>query len=182
MINTFIRKNLNISKERISRPVELGGLGFYNLSSFLSAQRCCWIFRAKKLVIDNWRYDLFCASPINNILSVRESDIDVTKNPVILGIVKAYSTFYSMYSTFESNYADTYIFENSCFVRADNVGRKLDKNFFSHNFYERKKLFLRQLKYKDCFRDGNFKSLDDWMKDGLHLLATCGWASGTLLC
>jgi hypothetical protein len=30
MINTFIRKNLNISKERIWRPVEMGGLGFFN--------------------------------------------------------------------------------------------------------------------------------------------------------
>jgi hypothetical protein len=63
----------------------------------------------------------------------------------------------------------TLIFDNSCFARVDNISRTIDKNFFSQNFYERNKLFLRQLKYKDSFRDGNFKTLDDWRRDGLLL-------------
>jgi hypothetical protein len=48
IITNFIRKNLKIARDRICTSAEKGGLGFLDLQDFLSAQRCCWIFRAKK--------------------------------------------------------------------------------------------------------------------------------------
>jgi hypothetical protein len=55
LIHNFIKKNLNISRERMTRPVELGGVGFFHLEEFLMSQKCSWIFRAHKSTIDNWR-------------------------------------------------------------------------------------------------------------------------------
>jgi hypothetical protein len=75
IINNFIRKNLRVSRDRICTSVENGGLGFFHLNDFLSAQRCCWIFRAKKNTIDNWRHDLFDAAPGNDILKIKSVDI-----------------------------------------------------------------------------------------------------------
>jgi hypothetical protein len=50
-INTFIRKNLRISEERLYLPPEKGGVGFFNLHEFLGAQRCMWLFRAVKKLL-----------------------------------------------------------------------------------------------------------------------------------
>jgi hypothetical protein len=56
-IDNFVIKNLNISAERRYLPPELGGLGIFHLETFLSAQKCRWVHRASRLVIDNWRFD-----------------------------------------------------------------------------------------------------------------------------
>jgi hypothetical protein len=36
LINNFIRKNLQISEERLHLPVECGGLGFFNIKNFFA--------------------------------------------------------------------------------------------------------------------------------------------------
>jgi hypothetical protein len=50
MINNIIRKNIRISDEGIYLSPTKGGLGFYNISEFLDAQRSMWLLRAKKSV------------------------------------------------------------------------------------------------------------------------------------
>jgi hypothetical protein len=48
IINTFIKKNLNISDNRICLSTDKGGLGFFNLSEFLDSQRCTWLLELEK--------------------------------------------------------------------------------------------------------------------------------------
>jgi hypothetical protein len=169
IINGFIKKNLNISRDRICRPVELGGLGFFILEDFLAAQRCSWIFKAKKLTIDNWRYDLCNCAPNYDVLQLRSSDISINKNPVLFGIVCDYEKFYSRFSAEGNNFMSSFIFENSIFPRADDSGRLLDKNFFGLAFYEENKNFIRSLKFGDCFRNNVFLSMEEWRGRGLNL-------------
>jgi hypothetical protein len=70
-IDKFVIKNLNISVGRRYLPPEKGGLGIFELSSFLLAQRCSWIKRAHSLPIDNWRFDLRRFSPSGLVHDIR---------------------------------------------------------------------------------------------------------------
>ena len=46
-IETFVRGNLNISKNRIYTEVKNGGLGLCNIRDFLDTQKCGWLTLAK---------------------------------------------------------------------------------------------------------------------------------------
>ena len=57
-INNFIVGGLNIAKDGICRPTELGGLGMIDLEDFITAQQVTWFKRAYISTRDNWRVDL----------------------------------------------------------------------------------------------------------------------------
>jgi exonuclease III len=169
IINSFIKKNLNISGDRIYFSACLGGLGFFNLSDFLEAQRCSWIFRAHKFPIDNWRYDLHSLAPNNNVLLLRASDVNENLHPVLHGIVKSYENFYYKFSSFESNAKNAFIFENKFFHRTEDVTATIDRNFFGQNLYANNVNFIRTLTYSDCFRDGHFLTVHEWQQAGFQI-------------
>jgi hypothetical protein len=169
LINNFIKKNLNISRERITRSVEFGGCGFFLLEDFLAAQRCAWIFRAHKATIDNWRFDLFVGAPDNNILAVRAIDFDKNINPVLFELAENYENFYSAYSNIDSNYKKAQVFSNKFFCQAESGDLCLDVQFFGRRFYTENRNNLRKLIFSDCFRGGTFKPLEEWRADGLPL-------------
>jgi Reverse transcriptase (RNA-dependent DNA polymerase) len=169
IINKFIKKNLNISTDRIYRDPDLGGLGFFKLDEFLAAQRCTWVFRAHKLPIDNWRYDLHVAAPDNNVLKIRKKDINVRINPVLYGIVSDFENFYGHFSSFRMNYEKAWIFENPAFTRPNDSTKMIDRSFFGVDFFRRFENTIRNVKFCDCFLDGAFKSLETWRNDGLPL-------------
>ncbi len=54
----FVLGGLSISKDRIYRPVTVGGLGLFVLRDFISALQCSWIKRCTLSINDNWRYRL----------------------------------------------------------------------------------------------------------------------------
>jgi hypothetical protein len=144
-------------------------LGFFKLDDFLAAQRCSWIFRAHKNPIDNWRYDLHALSPNNNVLLLRSSDIVRERNPVLFGLALAYEKFYSSFSAAGGNYRNSYLFENSIFTRTERPHRLINKQFFGVDFYNTNKNIIRTLTFSDCFRNGHFKSLQEWQQDGCRL-------------
>jgi hypothetical protein len=58
LIFNFVRGNLRLSDDKISKRTNLGGLGLFEVKSFLDAQKCGWVLRAKKIPLDNWKIDL----------------------------------------------------------------------------------------------------------------------------
>jgi hypothetical protein len=168
LINNFIRKNLQISDERVQLPVECGGLGFFNIKDFLQAQMSTWIFRAKKLPIDNWHYDLCSLSPGNNPLLIRTSDVNKNSSPILYGLVLAYECFYNSFAATGNNYLFSYIFDNDVF-RDTVSGNKIKKGFFGENFYNNNSFAIRSLKFNDCFYAGNFKNIELFRQSGLNL-------------
>jgi hypothetical protein len=93
VIDKFVVKNMNISTVRRYLPPESGGLGIFELKTFLLAQRCSWIKRAHDLPIDNWRFDLRRLSPTGQVHSIRLCDINKDANPILYNIVDAYTFF-----------------------------------------------------------------------------------------
>jgi hypothetical protein len=168
-LDSFVIHNLNISKERRYLPPEQGGLGIFNLRVFLMAQKCSWLQRAYKFPIDNWRFDMYMLSPRNNLLSLRPSDIDQQKNPILFGLSIAGRTLLAEYSKMYNNYKIVPFVDNPAFIRSNIDTGLIDCNFFGRNFYEVNKAILRELTIDQCTRDGNILPLDEFRVVGLNL-------------
>jgi hypothetical protein len=132
---------------------------FFNIKDFLQAQMSTWIFRAKKLPIDNWHYDLCSLSPGNNPLLIRTSDVNKNSSPILYGLVLAYECFYNSFAATGNNYLFSYIFDNDVF-RDTVSGNKIKKGFFSENFYNNNSFAIRSLKFNDCFLQAILKILN----------------------
>jgi Reverse transcriptase (RNA-dependent DNA polymerase) len=156
LINNFVRKNLRISEERMHADPGKGGLGMFKLNEFLDAQKVAWIFRAKKLTIDNWRYDIAAKSPNNDPLFFRHDDAD-RNSPILRGIGHSYERFYEKFTLHNNNYKESYIFRNGAF---GNI--KIDEQFFGKNFFEAHRIRIRTLKFSDCFIDNVFRTPDEF--------------------
>jgi hypothetical protein len=50
LIFRYTAGNLNIGKNRVFAPVEIGGLGLFNIETFLGAQKIRWILYANKKI------------------------------------------------------------------------------------------------------------------------------------
>jgi hypothetical protein len=70
ILDEFAVGTMNFAKNKIYLPKEEGGLGLFNVESFLIGQQSAWIFRANVSTRDNWRFklrslcngDVLCAS------------------------------------------------------------------------------------------------------------------------
>jgi hypothetical protein len=145
---------------------QLGGIGMFDLSTFLDSQRFAWIVRAYKFLIDNWRYDLHAVSPLNNVLLVKECDVNVVRNPIIGTIVRSFEKI--RLSLQKKNIWDSEIFENRDLLIpvTNNV---LNCAFFGRELYEGSKNEIRQLKLKECFNGNALKSCEDFNNMGIRL-------------
>jgi hypothetical protein len=169
LMDSFVTKNLNISKERRYLPVDKGGLGLFDLTKFLDAQRCSWIQRARKLRIDNWRFDLTMLAPGNSVALVRPCDIDKATHPILFNLVNSYCSFVTEFTRINSNFRTVPFVDNPAFSRGPNDPRPLNKFFFGVDFYNRHKILLRNLTMGDCFADDRFKSIEEFTLDNLPL-------------
>jgi hypothetical protein len=167
-IDKFVMKNLNISVGRRYLPPEKGGLGIFELSSFLLAQRCSWIKRAHSLPIDNWRFDLRRFSPSGRVHDIRTCDINQASNPILYNIVSSFSVFIGELTKQNNNYLEANIVDNPAFKRGPLDSRILDCNFFSRISYYDNLHTLRSLTYSDCYLNGSFKSQADFLEMGLN--------------
>jgi len=58
ILDDFAIGSMNYARARITMPVEMGGLGLFDIEKFLISQQVGWIFKAHKSSRDNWRYKL----------------------------------------------------------------------------------------------------------------------------
>jgi hypothetical protein len=174
IINSFIKKGLNISDERMYADPESGGLGFFNISSFLDAQMCTWILRAKNTPIDNWRYDLHFLAPGRDPLALRTSDVNREEHPILFDFVNAYERFYYNFCKNNDNVSTSLIFNNPLF-RDPESGEPLEQTFFGNEFYNDNLVTLRNLKFRDCFIGNTVKNLEDFAVSGLRFSFATWW-------
>jgi hypothetical protein len=166
LIDTFVRKNLKISKDRMYLTTNLGGVGMFNLRHFLAAQRFLWLVRAYKLPIDNWRYDIIKLSPNFDVTLLRTCDVDKTCNPILFGMAKCFSEIVSKFS--KKNYFSAHFFDNDQF-KIPGTNDNLTLQFFGRNVYEQNKGVIRRLTLKECLIDNRVKTRDEFENMGLQL-------------
>jgi exonuclease III len=168
ILNNYVKKNLNISNNRIMTSIEDGGLGIFDLKTFLQAQRCTWIARAYRQPIDNWRFDLKLCAPNNNICLIRPCDIDRDRHPILYTMVCDYKDFYGNFSKVDGNFRNCYIFDNPAILIGPNFTETINQSTIGNYFYRQYSAALRQLRFHECFNDRNFKSMEEFERDGLR--------------
>ena len=130
-IENFVGGKLKIAKNRYCENRENGGLGLFNLKTFLAAQSCTWL---KRSFTPNefWKQELHRFS-YGNIFNLRVKNFDKKMNPILCHIVSSYEMFMHKFTVYHENFLKSWILENPCFTF--DVGRKLylKETFFSQD-------------------------------------------------
>jgi hypothetical protein len=129
IIYTFIKGKLNVAKNRITIPVEYGGLGMIDLHEYLTALRCTWVKRAALRQEDLWSTCL--------------SSSGVTKPDLFMPAMLCPKMF-PVLSVFESaigKFASAVLMTNNNIVKSrikDNpvFGKKFKDNLFTRHIFE----------------------------------------------
>jgi hypothetical protein len=115
LIEKFVLGRLNIAKKRIYLDTCYGGLGLFEIKTFLTAQTCNWVKRAIQLD-DFWKLRLYkkCYGSITNL---REKSFDVTEEPILCNIAKSFEKLINCYTRYLENARVAPIFANSAIFR-----------------------------------------------------------------
>jgi hypothetical protein len=65
-LDKYAISSMNFAKNRITIAKEQGGLGLFDVESFLTSQQAGWVLKAHKSARDNWRCKLrsLCSQPV----------------------------------------------------------------------------------------------------------------------
>jgi hypothetical protein len=129
---------------------------------------CTWVFRAKKLPIDNWRYDIHLLATGNYPLLLRTIDICKESHPILYEFANAFERFYFRFCKSSENFALSCLFKNPIF-RDPETGNVIDQAFFGQSFYNLHRDIIRRLTYNDCFSNNNFKTQVQFAEAGIQL-------------
>ncbi len=151
VIEKFVSGKLNISKSKITKPIEMGGLGLFELGTFLDAQKIAWVKRAKNL--DDWWKILLYSKSYGSVFNLRCKHFNVVTEPCLYSIAKSYEKFLFCYSKSGENYKSTYMFENSALSLGLHDKRLVDKDLFTAQFSNEHGPKLKQLITSNFFRD-----------------------------
>jgi hypothetical protein len=168
-IDSFALKGQVVSSDRRYLLPEQGGVGLFKIDEFLFAQKCSWIKRVFSSCNDNWRLVMRIASPKGKIEYIRSCDFDPRKNIILYEIAASFELFVSCFSLVDNNYRKTPIFMNGAFQRSGNDPRTLSSDFFGKNTYETNYDVIRTLTYDDCFSNGKFKSINEFLDLGFRM-------------
>jgi hypothetical protein len=171
-LDTFALQGQQVSGERRYLDPENGGLGLFELKTFLDAQKCSWIKRAFQKTIDNWRFDLKNLAPDQNILNIRKIDVSYERNPILYNLVCAFTSFTDGFYLKDENFKESAIFLNLAFVRSGTDSGLLDIPFFTREIYEQCKSNIRKLTFTDCFVNSTFRDQASFRQDGIDLTGT----------
>jgi hypothetical protein len=153
LITNFVQGNLNIAKKRLFLPTCMGGLGLFELDTFLAAQQCAWISRAQDLN-DKWKILLYYFS-LGNVNNIRTSQVNMETCPVLYGIVENYEKFLGGYSKHNENFWESHIFENDAHMVSLRQKIRLTGAFFDEDFFNNERQKILRLKVKDFYVDKN---------------------------
>jgi Reverse transcriptase (RNA-dependent DNA polymerase) len=102
IISSYAKGNLNISRERVFKKIELSGLGLFELQFFLGAQQISWIIRATREVDSDWKQKLWLSS-VGDFYRYDMNRISYLC-PCIQGLVENLNLFKQKYAGIRNNY------------------------------------------------------------------------------
>jgi hypothetical protein len=129
MIEKFVTGKIRISKKRIYLPPADGGLGLFDISKFLSAQRCSWIKRALR-VDDLWKYKIYRKSQ-GCVYEAKTHHFCINTEPTIYGIVSSFERFNEFFTKYKENFWKSKLFNNKALPISIRLGNPLTENELS---------------------------------------------------
>jgi len=152
-IERFVKGKLQIGRQRIYDPVEMGGLGLFKVNDFLASQSCAWVRRAVKLD-ELWKKELYLGS-YGTIFNIRKKNYDKSKNPILHYIASSFEKFIFSFTSKNENFRNAYIYENPSLPFDLNNRNFLKKEFFSAEEFELHKKRIHALKVEDLLNLNN---------------------------
>jgi hypothetical protein len=125
---------MNFAKNRITMSREQGGLGLFDVESFLTSQQAGWVLKAHKSARDNWRCKLrsLCNG---NVLCAGPRLIDKTANPILHGLAVSFEKVRKSHDTKNSNFTRAFVLNNSLFFRGPGNKLPLDLTYLELDEY-----------------------------------------------
>ena len=159
LITNFVKGKLNIASDRFFKHPSEGGIGLFEIRSFLTAQKSNWIKKAQKLD-DHWKLRIYSKS-YGNIFNLRSIGFDIESDPIITGIVKAYEIVLFEHSA--KNIKKTYIYENPHFTIGHGLNKKtLGFDFFGADTVRINEGKIEKLTVEDLIENGRIRDVDDF--------------------
>jgi len=162
-INKFVLGSLNISNERLTLPVKMGGLGFPEISDFIVAQQTVWFKRVNISTRDNWRVDLATIGE-GNVLSLSINNIDRRRHPILYNITESFTKFLTEFNLTNDNYKNSFLLNYPVIRRSRRDNGKLSVQAF----YQVPLIptnILARIKFSDVFSGNNMKMLWEINRD-----------------
>jgi hypothetical protein len=154
LITDFVKGKMNIARKRLYKAPEEGGLGLFNISDFLDAQKCAWIRRSLDLN-KPWKALLY----VNNfgcILNSKARNINPLEYPICHSICLSYERMTDVFTCVNENFYNCSIFENLKITRTLESKEQCCCSLFSNEFFLEHAHKLYCLKYSHLYgNDGN---------------------------
>jgi hypothetical protein len=105
-IVNFVKGRMNISKKRLFRSIEDGGLGLFDLSNFLGAQQCTWVKRSSNLS-EQWKVMLYIFN-LGRLYNAKASNICKDEYPILENICMNFENFQNLFTRHNENFKRCY--------------------------------------------------------------------------
>ena len=129
MMEGFVTNGFQIAKSRLYVPANSGGIGLFQLETFITAIQCTWIKRAFENCNDNWKYDIVTGSNLN-LNNIGKNEIQQDFGGTILGIAANFCKFAEKFAKVGNNYLKTPILKCNIFGYGHRMNEKFDNTFF----------------------------------------------------
>jgi hypothetical protein len=113
ILENFVVRGLNISKEKIYSKIADGGLNLYRLHDFVITLQSYWIKRILTHRHDNWRNSVLFSGE-HDLFYINEKDI-LNFGPVLTGICESFMSFRNRFGTVGNNFIHVPILNNPYF-------------------------------------------------------------------
>jgi hypothetical protein len=147
-INDFITGKLRIAKNLITAPVELGGLGFFDLKIFIMSLQCAWIKRTTSSIIDNWRLNIHLNTG-GNPLTISPRDFVQDTNPLSHTIATSFFKFKESFFLRNDNFYESSLLGNPCLIDSEKNWLQDDIWLTNEEDQLLKKFLISDIKIKD---------------------------------
>ncbi len=162
IIEKYVSGKLNIAKNRLTKSIEMGGLGLFDLTTFLDAQRVTWVKRAKS-IDDWWKLSRYSRS-MGDVFNVRSKDFNMEREPCLYTIVKSYEKFLVNFTKHGNNYKKAYLFSNNALNLGLRDRRVVDKNLFTAAFFAEHGQRIKKLLISDFLNeDGTYLNRENFV-------------------
>jgi hypothetical protein len=153
IITTFVKGKINIAKKRLYLSPKQGGLGLFDIPTFLHAQRCAWIKRSLNFD-EQWKVKLY-VNNFGNIFNCRACNTNRNANPLLFAISSSYEIMYESFVVKDENFRTAHLVDNKKMTRDLDTNQYITKQFFGFEFFSMRASNLYKLRYSDFYTDND---------------------------
>jgi hypothetical protein len=159
LIEHFVLRGLNVSKDKLYRDPSSGGVRLFKPEFFFKALKCSWIKRAYSLPHDNWRRKLH-EVPAPGISFLQKSDI-VEFGPLLSEILYTLIELRNSFGVCFNNFLTVPVLNNPNFTyRCGGESGSLDDIFFDNYLPNLNQRRRKTLTWMDLTTNGECKSIN----------------------